>query len=210
MKNVEKTKRLVVAALIIAVIVLMGFTPLGYIRIAIIEVTFLMIPVVIGASVLGIGWGTLFGAVFGITSFLQCFGYSPFGTALFAINPFFTFLLCVAPRTLMGFLAGVIFKAVSKIDKTKIISFIITAISGAVINTVLFVSMFLLFFRNSTVLGMQLAEMPVVEVIGVLVTVNAILEIIVCGVMGTAISKVVSKYVFKTKNEISPKTNYEG
>ena len=109
----------------------------------------------------------------------------------------------------MGFLAGVIFKAVSKIDKTKIISFIITAISGAVINTVLFVSMFLLFFRNSTVLGMQLAEMPVVEVIGVLVTVNAILEIIVCGVMGTAISKVISKYVFKSNKNISQKANLE-
>ena len=209
MKSAEKTKKLVVASLIIAVIVLMGFTPLGYIKIAMIEVTFLMIPVVIGASVLGIGWGALFGGVFGITSFLQCFGYSAFGTALFAINPFYTFLLCVVPRMLMGFLAGVIFKAVSKIDKTKIISFITTAISGALLNTLFFVLMFLLFFRNSEILGMQLAEMPVLDVVGVLVTFNALLEIIVCGVIGTAISKVISKYVFKSKKNTSQKASLE-
>ncbi|MBE6534624.1 MAG: ECF transporter S component [Ruminococcaceae bacterium] len=199
MKSTERTKRLVIASLIIAIIALMGFTPLGYIKIGPIEVTFLMIPVVIGASVLGIRWGTLFGAIFGITSFIQCFGYSPFGTALFAINPFYTFLLCVVPRTLMGLLAGLIFKAISKIDKTKIISFIVTAISGAVLNTLFFTIMFIVFFRNADILGMSLSTMSIIEVIGILVTLNAILEIIVCGIIGAAISKIIVKFVFNSK-----------
>ena len=212
MRNSEKTKRLVLAGLIMAIIVLMGFTPLGYIKIGVIEVTFLMIPVVIGASVLGMKWGTVFGFIFGITSFFQCFGYSPFGTALFAINPFYTFLLCVIPRTLMGFLAGAIFKGVSKIDKTKIISFITTSISGAFLNTLFFVSMFLLLFRNAdltSTFGMNLAEFSIIKIIGVLVTLNAVLEIIVCGVIGTAISKVLVRYVFNSKKVSSPKSDIQ-
>lgn len=202
MRDTEKTKKLVVASLIVAVIALMGFTPLGYIKIGLIEVTFLMIPVVIGASTLGIGWGTFFGAAFGITSFAQCFGYSAFGVALFTINPFYTFLLCLIPRILMGFLSGVIFKIISKFDKTKIISFIVTSLSGAILNTLLFTLMFLSFFRNADLthsFGINLANMSVIDVIGVLVTFNAILEIIVCGIVGTAISKVMVKYVFKSR-----------
>lgn len=202
MTSSEKIKRLVVAGLITAIIILMGFTPLGYIKIAVIEVTFLMIPVVIGASVLGMEWGTIFGFIFGITSFFQCFGYSPFGTALFAINPFYTFLLCVIPRTLMGFLAGLIFKATSKIDKTKIISFIVTSLSGALLNTFFFTLLFILFFRNADLtssFGMNLKDMAIFDVIGLLVTFNALLEVIVCGIIGTTMSKVIVRFVFNSK-----------
>lgn len=204
MKNSEKIKKLVFAALIIAIIIIMGFTPIGYLKIGLaIEVTFLMIPVVIGATVLGPAWGTLFGAVFGLTSFFQCFGYSPFGTALFAINPIATFIMCFVPRILMGFLAGLIFQAISKIDKTKIISFIVTSISGAVLNTAFFTIGFVIFFRNAniTALNINLSVMPIWDVIGLLITVNALLEIIVCGVIGTAISKVIVRFVFKNNKK---------
>jgi len=202
MKNTEKTKRLVIASLIVAIIALMGFTPLGYIKIGVIEVTFLMIPVVIGAATLGTAWGAFFGAAFGLTSFFQCFGYSAFGTALFAINPFATFILCFVPRTLMGLLAGLIFQAISKIDKTKIISFIVTSISGAVLNTAFFTGAFLLFFRNADLtesFGMNLANMSIVNVMGILITFNAVLEIIICGVIGTAMSKVIVHLILKNK-----------
>ena len=202
MKNLEKTKRLVLASLIVAIIALMGFTPLGYIKLGLIEVTFLMIPVVIGAATLGVAWGTFFGAVFGLTSFFQCFGYSAFGVALLAINPLATFILCFVPRVLMGFLSGVIFKAIAKIDNTKIISFVTASVSGAVLNTVFFTAVFLIFFRNADLtaaFGMNLADMSVINVIGILITLNAVLEVIICGVIGTALSKVIVQLVFKSK-----------
>ncbi len=188
---------MVLAALFTAIIVIMGFTPLGYIKIGVIEVTFLMIPVAIGATVLGPVWGIFFGAVFGLTSFIQCFGYSPFGVALLAINPVGTFITCLVPRILMGYLTGIIFRLISKIDKTKIISFIVTSISGALLNTIFFVASFLILFRNANLeaFAMDLSTMSVMNVILVLVTFNSILEIIVCGVIGTALSKVLVKFI---------------
>lgn len=46
-------KRLTVLAMLAAVIVLMTFTPIGYLKVGAVSITFIMIPVVIGAVVTG-------------------------------------------------------------------------------------------------------------------------------------------------------------
>ena len=195
----NKTKKLVLAAVITAIILLLGFTPLGYIKIATIEVTILMIPVVIGAMLLGPAYGAFFGFIFGATSFLQCFGLSPFGAAMLSINVWATLICTLIPRILMGWLSGLIFQFLARKDKTKFISFVVTSISGALLNTLFFTLCFLLFFSNANLegMGLNLAALPVTEIILLLVTFNAILEIIICGVIGTALSKVLAIYLPK-------------
>ena len=64
-KNVSaKTGKMVQLAILAAIVVLMAFTPLGYLQIGVVKITFLMIPVVIGAIILGPGAGAVLGAVF--------------------------------------------------------------------------------------------------------------------------------------------------
>lgn len=89
------TKYLVEMALLVAIILIMAFTPIGYIRTAGLEITLIVVPVAVGAVTLGPAAGAILGGVFGITSFIQCFGMSPFGAALLGINGFLTFLVCV-------------------------------------------------------------------------------------------------------------------
>ncbi len=96
------TKQFVEMALLTAVIVLMAFTPIGYIKTFGLEITLIVVPVTVGAVTLGPLAGAVLGAVFGITSFLQCFGMSAFGTMLLGIQPVFTFFVCVASRVLMA------------------------------------------------------------------------------------------------------------
>lgn len=81
-------KDLTTTGMMIAIILLMSFTPLGYLRTAGLEVSLITIPVAIGAMIIGPKAGLLLGTVFGLTSFYQCFGMSPFGAALLGINPF--------------------------------------------------------------------------------------------------------------------------
>ena len=101
-KNVSaKTGRMVQLAILTAIILLMAFTPIGYLHFGIIEITLIMIPVIIGAIVLGPGAGAFLGGMFGLTSFIQCFGMSGFGAALLSIQPVLTFLVCMIPRILM-------------------------------------------------------------------------------------------------------------
>lgn len=186
-----RTLRMVQTAVLTAIIILMAFTPLGYLRIGTISITFLTIPVVIGAILLGPKYGAILGGVFGLTSFAQCFGIDPFGTMLLSINPFLTFVLTMVPRIIMGFAAGYIFRFLAKHDKTKILSFTGATLSGALINTVLFVGALILFFGNSEFL--RSFGDSILAILGVLITFNALLEAGVAMVVGTAIAKVLVK-----------------
>ncbi|MDY6060626.1 MAG: ECF transporter S component, partial [Oscillospiraceae bacterium] len=127
-KRRNSTVNLTVTAALAAIIVVMTFTPVGYLNIGIVEITFLTIPVAIGAIVCGPASGAVLGAVFGLTSFMQCFGIgrpSVFGAALLAINPISTAIICFLPRILAGFLSGLIFKAFK--NKQGVISYAVTS-----------------------------------------------------------------------------------
>jgi Predicted membrane protein len=180
-------------AALVAIIVLMAFTPLGYFKYGALSITFIMIPVVIGAIVLGPGAGAILGGVFGLTSLIQCFGLDAFGTTLFGINPVATIIMCLVPRILMGWLSGLIFRALYRIDRTKIVSYAAASLSGAVINTVLFVGALLIFFGNTAFL--RSFGSSLLQIIGVLITINALIEAIVCLIAGAAISKALQHFL---------------
>ena len=189
----NKTRKLTQMALLTAIILLMAFTPLGYLRPGVVEITFIMIPVVVGAILMGPCAGAILGGVFGLTSFIQCFGMSALGAMLLQVNWFFTFVVCFVPRVLMGWLAGLIFKALYKVDKTRLVSFAVASLSGAVLNTIFFVGSLGLLFYN-TVLGM--ASESGISVLAFLlsfVTLNSVLECAACLIVGTAISKALYK-----------------
>lgn len=91
MKTQTKTTQLTILGLMTAVLLLMAYTPLGYLNIGPLAITFNVIPVAICAITLGPAGGAAAGAVFGLTSFLQCIGVggtSAMGAVLFEINPF--------------------------------------------------------------------------------------------------------------------------
>ena len=145
----NKTLEMVQLAVLIAIMLILAFTPLGYLRIGPLAISLMTIPVVIGAMLLGPTGGAVLGLVFGLTSFYQCFAGDPFGAALVAMNPFFTFLVCIPTRTLMGWLSGVIFKALWKIDKTKTVTYFVTGLLGAFMNTLFFMSTLMICFGHT-------------------------------------------------------------
>ena len=82
----NKTLQLTRLGILSAIIIIMAFTPLGYLKIGPLSITFLTVPVILGAMLLGPLNGAILGAVFGLTSFAQCFGLDPFGTTLLALT----------------------------------------------------------------------------------------------------------------------------
>jgi len=85
--NTMNTLYMVELALMTAIIFIMAFTPLGYFRTLGLSITFLTVPVAVGAIILGPKGGAVCGLVFGITSFIQCFASGAFGAMLLSINP---------------------------------------------------------------------------------------------------------------------------
>ena len=157
--------------ILIAILLLMAFTPVGYLRIGTMTITFLTVPVVVGAIVCGPGAGTILGTIFGLTSFYQCFGMDPMGTALMQISLPRTFAFTVLPRLLMGLCVGLIFKA---FKKRSAAAYTVTAFFGPFLNTT---NVFLFAVLS--------------------VGVNFIVEAIVCTIVGAAVAKAVDRYVNK-------------
>ncbi|MHB1454359.1 MAG: ECF transporter S component [Saccharofermentanales bacterium] len=182
-----KTLRLTQLAMLSAIIIVMAFTPLGYLKIGPLSITFLTIPVVLGAIFLGPIDGAILGAVFGATSFAQCFGLDFFGTTLLSINPVFTFILCFLPRMLIGIVSGYLQKGLEKVRANQAVSYALSALAGALTNTVFFVGFLLLFFGKTEYI--QSFGSNLIAIIGVLVTTNSLVEAIACTVIVTILAK---------------------
>lgn len=199
-----RTVKLVQLALFTAIIFLMAFTPIGYIKTPALSITLLVVPVTVGAIVLGPISGAILGAIFGATSFIQCFGMDAFGTTLFSINPFATFFMCFIPRILMGWLTGLIFLGVKKVDKTKNISYAVGSLAGPLLNTVLFMITFVLFFYNTSFVQesfvIPMGSPNVIAFLLAFVGINGLLEAGACFLLGTAISKTIDVIKAKTGN----------
>lgn len=185
----SNTLMLTVMAMLTAVIFLLGFTPIGYIKLGIIEITFLQIPVIIGALLYGWKAGALLGAMFGITSFIQCFGSSIFGATLLGINPFLTVLVCIVPRVLMGLFTGLMAMALIKRDKSKTYGFIVPSLAGALLNTLFFMTSLILCFWHTDYIQELAGGLNVIKFCLAFVGIQGLVEAIVCALLGTAIGR---------------------
>ena len=129
MKN-EKTYELVLTALFTAIIVIMAFTPLGYIPLVVINATIIHIPVILGALFLGPKKGAFLGFVFGFTSFINntfkavtpsAFVFSP----VLAVNVvgvsgiFKSLYICFVPRILVGVVPYFVYLGLHKLLKDE-------------------------------------------------------------------------------------------
>ena len=192
MSKKSNVKTLVQLALFTAIELIMAFTPLGYLKIGPVSITFMAIPVAVGAIVLGPLSGAFLGLVFGLTSFSQCFGADPFGTTLLGINAFSTAFMCLVPRILMGLFAGLIFGGLKKTTLGETSGALLSSLACSIINTVLFVGSLIVLFGNTEYI--RGFGDSVIAVIMALVSVNTIIEAIACTIIGGAVSKAVIKY----------------
>ena len=194
-RNKFTTSQLTILGLMSGILFLMAYTPLGYLNIGPLAVTFNVIPVAICAVVLGPTGGAVAGAVFGLTSFLQAMGIggtSALGAALFQINPFLSAVQCFVPRILDGLLIGFIYRGMRK--KTNVYaSCAVTGFFSAFLNTLFFMTALVVMFGNTEVIQNLMGGRNVIIGCCMMVGVNAISEMvsstIITAAVGTALSK---------------------
>ena len=196
-------RELTTLGLLTGVLLLMSVTPLGYFHTFGLDISLMMVPVGIGAMLMGPKAGAWLGLVFGATSFYQSMtGSSAFSTMLFNINPFYTSLLCIPTRVLMGFLTGVIFKAAQKVDKKKTVCYFVGGFFAAFLNTLFFMGVLVICYWNTEfiqgineTLGGLNPLMFVVAFVGV----NGALEMPSSCIVGGIVSKAVSRALYTKK-----------
>ena len=190
------TKQLTVLGLMIAVLVLMSYTPLGYLNIGPLAITFNMIPVAIAAIACGPLGGAVLGAVFGLTSFGQCIGIggvSAMGATLFSISPVLAFIQRFVPRFLDGWLLGYLFRWLRKATKNTTLAGYITGFLSAFLNTVFFMVALVVLFGNTDYVKNLIGGRNIIVFICAFVGVNAICEMISATILTGVISVALKK-----------------
>lgn len=146
----SKIRNMTLTAVFIALVLLLGLTPVGLIPLGFVNVTILCVPVIVGTILMGLKTGLLLGACFGGVSALSAFGIygtpSALAGALVAANPFLSLVMCFAPRLLVPTVAYAVYKAVSRGKSASAKAVPAAAVAGSLTNTVFYLGLMLLFY----------------------------------------------------------------
>ena len=188
------TSQITILGLMVALLLVMAWTPLGYLNIGILAISFNVIPVAVSAIALGPLGGAIAGAVFGLTSFLQCIGVggvSAMGAVLFGINPILAFIQRFVPRLLDGFIIGLVFEAMRKRGVKIHFTSAVIGFLSAFLNTVLFMTFLVVLFGNTEYMQGLIGGRNILVFICAYVGVNAVVEMaastVITAAVGTAL-----------------------
>ena len=110
----------------------------SYFRIGTVQLSFVLVPIVLGAILTGVYGGAILGFLFGaITLIMGIVGVDQFTFILFSDHPVLTILTCIVKATAAGALSGIVYSLVSKKNKTAAV-FSAAAIAP-IVNTSLFI-----------------------------------------------------------------------
>lgn len=183
MKTKNKVLRLVQLALLVALVVVLQMLG-SFIKIGPLPMSFVLVPIVVGAFLLGWKEGALLGFVFGIITMLMgILGIDGFSLVLWQLHPLWFVVVCLLKAVATGIGAGLIYKGLNKVlgEKRIILTTVIASISAPIINTGIFVlGMILFYFNDMGTVQMELAKQAGAE----LVTVTPALEFIFLGLAG--------------------------
>lgn len=195
MKN-KKIFKMAFLAMMSAVLVIMMFTPLGYIPLGVLRITTMHIPVLITAMVLGKKEGMMMGALFGISSViintlqptLTSFVFSPFISVGAVNGNGYSLIIAVLPRILLGWSSGVVYERLaSYINDTGRI--ILSACVGTLTNTLLVLGGIYLFFGPAYAAVRSIEYSALFTVLLTTILTNGILEILLAAVICLAAAK---------------------
>ncbi len=189
--------------LLTGLMVVMAFTPLGYIPLGFMNATTMHIPVILGACLFGPKMGAVLGGLFGVTSVIRA-TLTPTLTS-FVFTPFYSFspefhgswkslIVAIVPRILIGVVAGLAYQLAAKYVKQDAAAFAAAGFLGSITNTIGVMGLiYLLFGEQYAAAAGESFELLLGIIMGVVGTQGVpeaiIAAILVCGV-GKALSAV--------------------
>lgn len=192
MRN-EKIKKMVTLSLLIALVVVLQMTagmlptlPGGA------KLSFVLIPIVIGAALYGPSAGALLGAIFGLLAFYySAIGADSVGVAIFNVSPIGCFAICIGKSAVAGLVAGFVYKLFSK--KNGYLAMLSASVICPVLNTGIFMGSVALFFKNTKFLSDANTNTytPIISIFGIILLFNAIPELLINIIFSPAAQRII-------------------
>lgn len=200
----KKTGQMALFAMLLAIELVLLFTPLGYLRINVLNLTTMHIPVIICGIVLGKKYGAILGLVFGLTSVWNAtmapgatsFVFSPFISVGGVSGNFSSLLIAIIPRVMIGFLAGLTYELLSK-KLNDTLSVGISAFIGTLTNTILVLAGIYIFFGQAYANVLNVAYDVLIKVLLAVVTSNGIAEAILALIVSILVCKAIKPMIKK-------------
>ncbi len=215
--NSAKSKKtnvtfMVQMALLAGIMIVMAFTPLGYIPLPFMNATTMHIPVIVGACILGMKGGVILGAIFGVTSVIKA-TIQPNLTS-FVFTPFYSFspeyhgnltsmIVAIVPRILIGVIAAWVFQICIKKFRKENIAFITAGFLGSLVNTAGVMGLIWLFFGEQYAAAGGSDPSLLYKVILGVIGLNGIPEAIIAAILTLAIGRALWIVVKRTPKAIA-------
>ncbi len=202
------TRYMASLAMLCGVLLVMGFTGLGFIPLPVIKATTMHIPVIIGAILLGPSAGAVLGGVFGLCSIwanttspgLLSFAFSPFMTTEGLPGVLKSLWIALGCRILFGAIAGWLWILVKKLIHKDYIALPVTATVATLCHTILVMGSIYVLLAQQYAEAKNVAVSAVFGLVMGTVTASGIPEAIIAAVLVTVIGKALLHMQSRMKN----------
>jgi uncharacterized membrane protein len=188
--------------MLIAVLLVMGMTGIGFIPLPVIKATTMHIPVILGAILLGPGAGAILGGAFGLCSIwantitpgLLSFAFSPFMSTTGFPGMVKSVWIALGCRILFGWLAGWIWKLLKQLKVRDLVALPVTGAVATVCHTLLVMGSIYILLAQQYADAKQVGVSAVFGLVMGTVTASGIPEAIVAAVLVAAIGKALLRF----------------
>ena len=139
----NSTLRLVQLSILVAIVIVLQLAGTAVkLNILGTSVSLVLIPIVLGAMLLGPKAGAVLGFIFGIITYLMgVFGLDAFTFILFQDHPVLTALICIVKGTAAGLVARYVYEACQKAwnGKKNLLATFLASAAAPIVNTGLFI-----------------------------------------------------------------------
>lgn len=159
----DELRDYVLLTMFATIVLLLTFTPIGFINLLVIKATIVQVPVIIGSVLLGPKKGAVLGAIFGLGSFISnttvptllSFCFSPLiPVPGMGRGSLWALVICFIPRILVGVVPWYVYKLIRfplrrETKKTRTVELAVTGAAGALTNTFLVMGLIYIIFRGA-------------------------------------------------------------
>ena len=143
----DAQRKLIYTAMFAAVVVVLQM--FVSIPVGMFTITLTLVPVMLGAILFGPASGAILGGVFGVVVAIQVItgAAGPASTTMLLQAPVVTVVLCILKGVAAGWVSGLVYQAVMKINKPQL-AVILSAVSCPIVNTGIFCLGLTVFYNN--------------------------------------------------------------
>ena len=192
-KKKTSTRKLTVTGMMIAITMILAYTPLGIIPLQPVSATITHIPTIIIALLEGPIVGAIIGAAFGIVSLIKALTQPAGILGPYFINP----LVSILPRVLIGIIAGYSYKGFLNVIKNGTLCAVLASALGSLTNTLGAMGMIYVLYLSDMTQKLGTAAGPVIWGI---ITTYGIVEMLAVAVIWTTVVLALKKAVYPSTN----------